>query len=145
MSVATGPTPGDVIPPIEKTVTQGTIDAWADVSGDHNPLHVDPVYAATTRFGGTIAHGHIALGWLTELMVRWRGTSWLEGGELRDIRFVAPVRPGYTVRASGAVREIVEEQGTRKALCQVTIANAADDVACVVGQALVPLAPRAAD
>ena len=139
MSAARGIRPGDQIDPIEKRVTQEVIDAWADVSGDYNPLHVDPAYAKTTRFGGTIAHGHIALGWLTEMMVRWQGAGWLNGGELRGIRFVAPIRPGYTVRARGVVRELIDEDGVPKALCDVTIVNAADGQPCAVGTGLVVL------
>lgn len=130
---------GDVINPLEKRVTQDAIDAWATVSEDFNPLHVDPEYAKTTRFGGTIAHGHIALGWLTEMMVGWRGSEWLRGGELRGVKFVAPIRPGYTVRVAGSVDELVEEDGVAKAHCKVTIVNAADEQPCVVGAALVVL------
>lgn len=131
--------PGDRIDPIEKRVTQEVINAWAQVSGDFNPLHVDPEYAKTTRFGGTIAHGHIALGWLTEMMVRWRGVEWLKAGELRGVRFIAPIRPGYTVRASGSVEELIEEDGVAKALCKLTIVNVADEQPCVGGSGLVTL------
>lgn len=134
--------PGDQISPIEKRVTQKMIDTWADVSGDSNPLHVDPEYAKTTHFGGTIAHGHIALGWLSEMMVRWRGIGWLEGGELRGVKFVAPVRPGHTLRVSGSAEKVIEEDGVAKMLCAVIIVDLADERPCVVGSALVPLQER---
>ena len=45
----------------ERVITQADVDAFADVSGDHNPLHTDPAYGATTIFGECVAHG--ALGY----------------------------------------------------------------------------------
>lgn len=42
-------------------VTQGAINKFAEATGDFNPLHVDPEFAAKTPFGGTIAHGYYAL------------------------------------------------------------------------------------
>src|ERR1700683_4107175 len=78
-----------------KAMTQGLIDGWADLSGDRNPLHVSAQYAATTRFGGTIAHGHISLAWIEELMIDVCGGEWLDGGHLTDVVFKAPVRPGH--------------------------------------------------
>ena len=39
----------------ERVITQADVDAFADVSGDHNPLHTDPVYGATTIFGECVA------------------------------------------------------------------------------------------
>lgn len=134
---------GLAINPVERTIDQDMINAWAEVSGDHNPLHVDPEYARTTRFGGTIAHGHIALGWLCEMMLSWAGGAWLRGGALKQVRFVAPIRPGYTIRAEGTVTDIIVEDGTRQAVCDIRIVNTANDEVCVVGSAVVPL-PRQA-
>lgn len=42
---------------LERTFTQADFDAFARLSGDHNPIHVDPAFAARTRFGKTVAHG----------------------------------------------------------------------------------------
>ncbi|MFS2316817.1 MaoC/PaaZ C-terminal domain-containing protein [Maricaulis sp. D1M11] len=42
---------------LNKTFTQADFDAFAELSGDNNPIHVDPVFAGTTRFGKTVAHG----------------------------------------------------------------------------------------
>jgi acyl dehydratase len=81
------------------TMTQERIDAWAQLSGDFNPLHVSPEYARTTPFGGTIAHGHISLGVLEGLMLEIVGEEWLRGGKLEGARFRAPIRPGRTYRA----------------------------------------------
>jgi acyl dehydratase len=42
---------------LERSFTQADFDAFARLSGDHNPIHVDPVFSARTRFGCTVAHG----------------------------------------------------------------------------------------
>jgi acyl dehydratase len=82
--------------------TQGTLDGWAALSGDHNPLHTDPAYAAETPFGTTIAHGHWSLALMEELLLGIAGERWRYGGTLRKVRFRAPVRPGaqYVLTAS---------------------------------------------
>lgn len=81
------------------SMSQERIDAWAALSGDHNPLHVSEEFAQKTRFGGTIAHGHYSLALIEDLLHRIHGDDWLRGGVLRDLRFKAPVRPGdeYTI------------------------------------------------
>ena len=104
--------PGDRLPVLHKRMTQEIIDSWADISGDHNPLHTDPDFAAATRFGGTIAHGHLALAWLCELLLEWAGVSWLEGGELLNVRFVAPVRPGEHYEVAGVVTGVDDGRAT---------------------------------
>jgi acyl dehydratase len=95
---------------LEKRVTQAVLDRWADLSGDHNPLHNDPAYARTTRYGGTILHGHLSLTWLTEWAMREWGAEWLQHGNLADLRFRAPLRPDvrYLVRA-----EPTDDSGAR--------------------------------
>jgi 3-hydroxybutyryl-CoA dehydratase len=82
-------------------VSQETINLWAEISGDFNPLHVDPTYAATTKFGTTICHGHYSLSLMEALMLDILGPRWLHGGLLRDVKFRSPIRPGrkYVLRA----------------------------------------------
>lgn len=84
--------------------TQETLEAWARLSGDHNPLHVDPEYARRTRFGGTICHGHLTLAVIEIMVHEIVGDAWLRGGLLSDVRFRQPVRPGreYALVASEA-------------------------------------------
>ena len=96
---------GDSIPSLQKEITQEVINRWAEVSTDFNPLHVDPEFAKKTRFGGTIAHGHIALSFLCEMMHRWLGPGWISGGGLAGIKFIAPIRPGYTISMGGTITE----------------------------------------
>jgi acyl dehydratase len=89
---------------LDFAVEQRTIDLWAELSGDRNPLHVDPAFAAASRFGSTIAHGQIALAFVAELFRRELGSAWCRQGALREVRFKAPLRPGrrYLVRAEPA-------------------------------------------
>ena len=105
--------PGDRLPGLRKRMTQETIDAWAGVSGDHNPLHTDPDFAAATRFGGTIAHGHLALAWLCELLLGWAGAPWLAAGELLNVRFVAPIRPGEEYEVTATVTDVANGRAAR--------------------------------
>lgn len=83
-------------------VTQRLVDRYAEVSGDHNPLHVDPVFAAATAFGGPIAHGLLTLAVVSHALAAWEGGAWPDGGEL-EATFVGPVLVGQELVVSGEV------------------------------------------
>jgi acyl dehydratase len=87
-------------PTVSERVTQESIDAYAKISGDFNPLHVDPVAAAASEFGGTIAHGPIALHPFFRAATEWLGTDALPAGSEVKVTYRAPTRPGdeLTVR-----------------------------------------------
>lgn len=87
------------VQPVSRVITQEQIAAYADASGDHNPIHVDPEFARATPFGGTIAHGMLVLALLGEMMRGAYGEAWSTSGKLK-VRFKAPTRPGDTVTAS---------------------------------------------
>ncbi len=89
------------VQPVTRMVTQERIGAYAAASGDHNPIHVDPVFADATPFGGTIAHGMLVLALIGEMMRAAFGEEWSTSGRLK-VRFRAPTRPGDTVTASAA-------------------------------------------
>jgi 3-hydroxybutyryl-CoA dehydratase len=93
----------DVIQPVVRTITQEQLHAYADASGDHNPIHVDAAYAASTPFGGTVAHGMLVLALIGEMMHAAFGAAWVAAGTLK-VRFKAPTRPGDTVTASATPR-----------------------------------------
>jgi 3-hydroxybutyryl-CoA dehydratase len=92
----------DRLAPVIKVITQEKIDRYAEVSGDHNPLHIDPDFAATTQFRGTVAHGMLVLSYISEVMTAGFGNTWLRHGRLK-VRFRGAARPGDTVTASGRV------------------------------------------
>ncbi len=98
---------GQELRPLTKTITQEKINRYAPASGDLNPLHTDPAFAAGTQFGGTIAHGMLVLAYLSEMLTAVFGEAWLANGRLK-VRFRAPARPGDAVTATGRVTRIAE-------------------------------------
>jgi 3-hydroxybutyryl-CoA dehydratase len=124
---------GEAIPPVRHTVDQGMITAWSQLSGDVNPLHIDEEFARATKFGGTIAHGHLSLTWLCQAMLEWCGPGWLEGGSLSGVKFVGPVRPGDTVRVEGEVVEV--DAGAGVAHCDIRLVDDSSGETRVVGRA----------
>jgi acyl dehydratase len=86
-----------------KVVTAEEIAFFAEYSGDNNPVHIDPEFAAKTRFKGVIAHGMIA----TVLMTAILGTELPGPGSVylsQSIKFTAPVRPGDEITAEVTVK-----------------------------------------
>ena len=75
---------GDELPVLVKSVTQEKINRYAVSSGDHNPLHTDPKFAATTRFGGPV-YGMLVLAYLRDANSSWRalGSLMHEGASVR--------------------------------------------------------------
>jgi acyl dehydratase len=85
-------------------ITQERVDAFAEVTGDHQFIHVDPARAAATPLGGTVAHGFLTLSLLPLLRRAWDGVKVdlqpkmaLNYG-LNKVRFISPVRVGKRVR-----------------------------------------------
>lgn len=101
MAVAT---PGDVATET-LTVTRDLIEAYASLTGDDNPLHLDEAYAAEGRFGGTIAHGMLSAGVISAALAALPGDIIYVA---QDLQFEAPVYPGETVSATVEVVESLE-------------------------------------
>lgn len=92
-----------------KKITDRVIRDFAELSGDHNPIHLDEEFAAQTRFGRRIAHGMISGALISAVL----------GNELsakkivylsQTIRFVAPVFVDDTVTATATVKDIREDK-----------------------------------
>ena len=113
---------GDQLSPISKNITQEKVNQYAEASGDFNPLHIDPEFAKTTFYGGTIAHGLLSLAYISELMTKSFARGWLTGGKM-TVSFLAPVRPGDTITARGVVKKKIEESGQRVVVCEVYCEN----------------------
>src|SRR4051812_32958318 len=91
---------------MEHTVTDAMIRAFAELTGDHNPVHLDEAFAATTRFGGRIAHGMLAAGFISAaIAMRLPGPGSVYLGQ--SLKFVRPVRIGDTVTTRLEVVELV--------------------------------------
>ena len=108
-----------------KEVTDRDIQLFAEVSTDHNPVHLDDDYANTTFFKGRIAHGMLTAGLISAVLgeqLPGYGSIYLT----QTLKFLAPVRPGDVVMAEVTVREI--NRGKRR----VTL-----DCQCMVGETTV--------
>jgi 3-hydroxybutyryl-CoA dehydratase len=96
------------------------IHAFAALSGDHNAIHVDDAYAATTMFRGRVAHGFLAASLISGAVSRGLpgpGSVYLD----QQLRFLAPVRPGDTVIATVTVKgtDPVRAQAVLETVCRV--------------------------
>jgi acyl dehydratase len=100
---------GDEMTPLARRVSQEQINAYADASGDHNPIHVDPDFARSVGLPGTIAHGLLDMAVLTEAVARWAGGY--ERVASVACRFSKPLLPGETVTCTGRVVDIDESSG----------------------------------
>ena len=83
-------------------LSQRDIDIFADVTGDHQFIHVDPEAAALTPFGGTVAHGFLTLSLLSQMaahvMLVPETLKMAVNYGFERVRFIAPVRSGKRVR-----------------------------------------------
>ncbi len=116
-----------------QVVDDARIRAYAEFSGDHNPVHLDDAAAAATRFGQRIAHGPIALVQLATLMgteLPGPGTVYLE----QSVSFRAPVHVGDEVTARV---EVVEVDAARARVTLRTWCANQDGVLLVDGEARV--------
>lgn len=92
-----------------RTVTEADLVLFAGISGDSNPVHMDAIYAAKTRFGGRIVHGMLSASFLSTVIgskLPGPGTIYLK----QNLNFRAPVRIGDTVEASVTIADIVREK-----------------------------------
>jgi acyl dehydratase len=86
-------------------ITQERVNQFADATGDHQYIHVDPERAKETFFGGTIAHGYLTLSLIPYLSGRRNGVKIDLGGKmgvnygLNRVRFTAPVPVGKRIRS----------------------------------------------
>ena len=108
-------------------IDQPMIDRFAEVTGDHQFIHIDPERAATTPFGGTVAHGFLLLSLLPKLqasMERPRIEGALMGVNygFDRVRFVTPVRSGSRVRAHSTLSSVEQKRaGQLQQLADVTL------------------------
>ena len=93
-------------------VDQSRIDVFADVTEDRQWIHIDPVAARDSPFGGTIAHGFLSLSLLAPLsysaMPAVEGLQTGVNYGMNSVRFLAPVRSGKRVRGRFVLKELVE-------------------------------------
>ena len=90
----------------EKMVTAEDVARFAAVTGDSNPLHRDPEYAARTRFGQCIAHGMLSAGFISAALGTKLAPECCVVYLSQSLRFLRPVKIGETVRAVAEVKGV---------------------------------------
>ena len=117
---------------LKRLITQDKINAYADASGDYNPLHIDPEFAAKTELGGTVAHGMLILAYLSEFMTQNFGENWVHNGSL-SARFKGTAYPGDTVLVSGKVTGVEYEDNYVLIECDVLCSNQKEEpiITCI--------------
>jgi len=106
-----------------RIVTQEQVNQFAELTGDHNPIHLDPEYAAASPFGGTIVHGYFTLALVVPLMaevIEVTGVSTGVNYGLDKLRFPAPVLVGARIRVTSTLREVTEAGGGIQAVFENT-------------------------
>ena len=119
------------------TIDQSRIDAFADCTGDHQWIHVDPVRAKDGPFGATIAHGYLTLAlvnlFMPQIIEVRRFSAGVNVG-MDKTRFLSPVIVGSRIRGSGEIVSVEEVKGGAiQAVIRVTVEiEGQDKPACVV-------------
>jgi acyl dehydratase len=120
-------------------VTQDIVDAFADATGDHQWIHVDPERAKDTPFGGTIAHGYYTLSLSPKLMdeiASFKGFNFALNYGLGKVRFPAPLPVGSKVRATAKIVEISDVPGGVQVNTQMTYEREGGDKPVCVAETL---------
>jgi acyl dehydratase len=120
-------------------VTQDAIDAFADVTGDHQWIHVDPQRAAGTPFGGTIAHGYYTLSlapMLTEQVLRLDGFAFAVNYGLDRVRFPAALPVGARVRMTAKLAGLEDVPGGAQMTLELTFEREGGDKPVCVARTL---------
>ncbi len=121
---------------LRRSVTAADIDAFAAVSGDTNPVHLDEAYAKTTPFGGRIAHGMLTASYISAVL----GAQLPGFGSIyvsQTLRFRRPVRIGDEVTARVTITAIEPDRGRVTLDTQCLVAGKA----VIEGEAVV-MAPK---
>ncbi len=118
------------------SIDQQRIDRFADATGDHQWIHVDPERARTeSPFGTTIAHGYLTLSlipWLMGEVVAYEGVKMGVNYGCNKVRFPAPVRVDARVRAGAELVSVEDVAGGLQLVNRVTIeVEGAEKPSCV--------------
>ena len=107
-------------------IDQGMVDLFADLTRDRYFIHVDPQRAASTRFGGTIAHGFLTLSMLSTMAYEAcpgvEGTKTAVNYGFNRLRFVAPVPTGSNIRGRFVLKSFdIQPAGRWQSIYDVTV------------------------
>jgi len=134
--LASSPAVGDLVvnktfPPISRT----TLGLYAGASGDHNPIHIDIDFAKQAGFPDVFSHGMLVMGLLGQAV-----TDAVAPDRLRSFstRFVAITQLGAKITCEGAVAELIETNGEKRARLALTAKDEIGDIK-LAGEAIIAL------
>ena len=110
---------------LSKKITDADVRAFADLSGDHNPLHLDDAYAQSTRFGKRIAHGAFSLALISSVLgnlLPGNGSVYMK----QDLKFLKPVFIDDTITATVEIISVRAERGI--VTLKTTVRNQRDEI-----------------
>jgi len=118
---------GSISTYVERSFSQADLDRFAALSGDHNPIHVDPEFAARTRFGRTVAHGL-----LLNTVLRGLLETLAPGARqiFQELMFPAPSLVGESLRFTASIIEQTDSEASIR-LC---VERSADGTVTCQGQ-----------
>lgn len=97
---------GEVMPAREFTITRADLIAYANASGDQNPIHQDDAFALSVGLPGVIAHGMYTMGLVGRAVTEWAGTTSLREFSVRFTRPVVVGNDGAVLTVSGVVKNV---------------------------------------
>ena len=121
--------------PVVHRLSQRVVDRYAELSGDFNPLHVDPSYAAKTPIGRTVAHGPLVLQAFFDAILTWLDADTLPSGVRLEAVFRSPTLSDATVSCHLIGIEVEDDVATLSAECRT------DGTVAVLITASVPVPP----
>ncbi len=117
-------------------IEQDRVNGFADVTGDHQWIHVDVERAKDGPFGGTIAHGYLTMSLVNYFLpdlIEVRGFTHAVNVGADRLRFLAPVKVGSRIRGVGEIVSVEEVKGAIQSVVRVTVEiEGSDKPACVV-------------
>jgi 3-hydroxybutyryl-CoA dehydratase len=115
------------------TLDAGAISTYAALSGDHNPIHEDAAYAATTKFGRPVAHGLLVAGYVQTALTKLVAPGGVSASYAFDLK--APAFAGSTITAQATCAQL--DPVTRRATFAVTVVDDNTRTTLVSGSAVV--------
>ena len=117
-------------------IDQDRVNGFADVTGDHQWIHVDVERARDGPFGGTIAHGYMTMSlvnFFLPQLIEVRGIAHAVNVGADRLRFLSPVKVGSRIRGAGEIVKVEEIKGAIQSVVRVTIEiEGSEKPACVV-------------
>jgi len=110
---------GQVVPVVTKQVTLAQIRAYAEASGDRNPIHLDERFARSVGLPGVIAHGMLTMAFASQMLTDWLG----DRSRLKRLygRFAGMVVPGDELTCSGAI--VKKDEAARLIVINLAVTN----------------------